>query len=103
MCDRLSQATVSHKRPPIQNPQIFLVKALQLEAQANDHFLYATGTTFRGWRFYDFLLFLTACKRSRSSVVWSLCSLYVLCYLEYSKTTYNYIYQNFEITYHNIS
>ena len=49
---------------------IFPVKVLQLEPQANDHLLFATGTSFRGWRFCDFLLFLTACKR-RPLLAWS--------------------------------
>ena len=39
------------------------VKALQLQPEANDDLLFATETTFWDWRFYDFLLFLTACKR----------------------------------------
>ena len=39
MCDQLSLATTSHKRPPIQNTKIFPVKALQLEPLVNDHLL----------------------------------------------------------------
>ena len=39
MYDHLLQATTSHKRRPIQNPQTFPVKALQMEPQANDHLL----------------------------------------------------------------
>ena len=31
MCDHLSRATTSHKRPPFQNTQIFPVKVLKLE------------------------------------------------------------------------
>ena len=37
MCDHLSQATTTHKRPPIQNTKILPVKALQLERLVNDH------------------------------------------------------------------
>ena len=39
MGNHLSEATTSHKRPPIQNTKILSVKALQLEPLVNDHLL----------------------------------------------------------------
>ena len=36
---------------------------LQLERLVNDHLLQTTATTFWAWKFNDFLLFLTSCKR----------------------------------------
>ena len=39
MCDHLSYATTSHKRPPIQSTKIFPVKALQLEPLEKENLL----------------------------------------------------------------
>ena len=39
MCGYPSYATISHKRPLVQNTKIFPVKALQLEPLENDHTL----------------------------------------------------------------
>ena len=56
-------ATTFHKRPLIQNTKTFPVKALQLELLVNGHLLQVTVTTFWAWKFNDFPLFLTSCKR----------------------------------------
>ena len=39
MCDYLSYATTSHKRPPVQKTKTFPVKELQFEPLVNDHLL----------------------------------------------------------------
>ena len=56
-------ATTFHKRPLIQNTKTFPVKALQLELLVTGHLLQVTVTTFWAWKFNDFPLFLTSCKR----------------------------------------
>ena len=61
ICDHLC------KWPPIQNTKTFPVKASQPEPLENDHPLWATTITFWAWKFNDFLLFLTSCKRPLSS------------------------------------
>ena len=63
MCDYLSKETTSHKRPPIQNTRTFPVKDLQFESLVNDHLLSATVTIFRAWKFNDFPVVFTSCKR----------------------------------------
>ena len=52
-----------NKGPPILNTKTFPVKALQLELLENHHLLKATATTLWAWKFKDFLLCLTSCKR----------------------------------------
>ena len=52
-----------NRRPPILNTKTFPVKALQLELLENHHFHKATATTLWAWKFKDFPLCLTSCKR----------------------------------------
>ena len=67
-------------------PPTFQVKALLSEHLSwNDHLLWATATTFRGWRCNKFALFLTSCKRRLDA--WSY--LYIFCVQHATKNLIN--------------
>ena len=56
-------ATTFHKATTHPKHQDFPSQVLQLELLVNGHLLQVTVTTFCAWKFNDFTLFLTSCKR----------------------------------------
>ena len=95
-CVTTSQVPTFHKWPlNRQNTKHFLVDGLTVGTLSKQlapvmvQGLY--GTTFWGWKFYNFPLFLTSCKRPLD--VWSELYSYVCCmYCAALLTTWNYMY-----------
>ena len=95
-CVTTSQVSTIHKRPlNIQKIKLFLVNGLTVGTPSKQLALVMVqglyGTTFWGWKFYNFPLFLTSCKQPLD--VWSERYSYVCCmYCAASLTTWNYTY-----------
>ena len=88
----LPYPSTSHKQPPPIHVSDRLSKTPKLF-----HLLWATMTTFWAWKFNDFSLFLSSCKRpldTFSDLYFSLCA---LCYLEYTTCTWKYTWCNLGI------
>ena len=96
-CVTTSQVPTIHKRPlNIQNIKLFLVNGLTVGTPSKQlspvmvQGLYET--TFWGWKFYNFPLLLTSCKRPLTLYGLNSIAMFWCMYCAALLTTWNYIY-----------